>query len=200
MLPSLIAISTAMCLTLKRFILHPEVMRRARSELDTIVGSGRLPTLDDRQRMPYFEACIRESLRLDTLVPSNLAHRALVDTKLGEYTVPKDGIVITVFHSAHLDESEFADARTFRPERFLHANTGDLDVALDKSLPFGLGKRLCAGETFSRNMMFLFLAAILQSFDLSTVPGERFAHPAHDEQATGFTKTVPDFRLKFTSR
>lgn len=200
MLPSLIGISTSAALVLKRFILHPAVLKRARNELETIVGAGRLPSLDDRQRTPYFEACIRESLRLDTLVPSNLAHRALCDTKIGDYTVPKDGIVITIFHSAHRDADEFADALAFRPERYLDAHSGRLDVGLDKSLPFGLGKRLCAGETFARNMLYLFLAAIVQNFEFSTVPGERMAHPERDRVATGFTKTVPDFRLKFTSR
>lgn len=199
-LPALVGVSTAMCLTLKRLILNPDCMRRVQRDLDETVGRGRLPTLDDRQRLPYVEAMLRESLRLDTLVPSNIAHCALEETTVGEYVIPKGALVVTVLESVHRDDSEFADALSFRPQRFLDAETGALNVALDRSLPFGLGKRLCAGETFARNAMFLFVTAIVQNFDVSVPQGERIDHPDQDRLASGFSRTVPDFRLKFSAR
>lgn len=39
--------------------------------------------------MPYIEATIRESLRHETLVPSNLPHTAVADTTIKGYDIPK---------------------------------------------------------------------------------------------------------------
>jgi cytochrome P450 len=37
-------------------VLFPEVQRRAQAELDVVIGRERLPTFDDRPRLPYIEA------------------------------------------------------------------------------------------------------------------------------------------------
>ena len=41
-------------------ILFPEVQKKAQAELDDIIGSERLPTLSDRQSLPYLEALVKE--------------------------------------------------------------------------------------------------------------------------------------------
>ena len=50
-------------------MLFPEVQKKCHDELDNIVGSGRLPTIDDFERLPYIRQTIKEALRcrLDTL-------------------------------------------------------------------------------------------------------------------------------------
>lgn len=39
--------------------------------------------------MPYTESCLREVMRLETLVPLNLPHRAQTNTTLNGYNIPK---------------------------------------------------------------------------------------------------------------
>lgn len=39
--------------------------------------------------MPFVEATLRESMRLDTLAPNGVPHLALNDTKVGGYDLPK---------------------------------------------------------------------------------------------------------------
>lgn len=39
--------------------------------------------------LPYVEACIRETLRHDTLIPSGLPHTATADTTFRGYNIPK---------------------------------------------------------------------------------------------------------------
>lgn len=34
-------------------MLHPEAQKRAQQELDTVVGSDRLPTIADRSSLPF---------------------------------------------------------------------------------------------------------------------------------------------------
>ena len=38
--------------------LHPEVAAKARKEIDSVVGAGRLPTFNDRPSLPYVDAVI----------------------------------------------------------------------------------------------------------------------------------------------
>lgn len=39
--------------------------------------------------MPYTEACLREMMRMESLVPLSVPHRAVKDTKFGGYDVPE---------------------------------------------------------------------------------------------------------------
>ena len=49
--------------------LFPQVQRRAQAELDVVVGRDRLPTLDDKQRLPYIEALCKELMRWQMVTP-----------------------------------------------------------------------------------------------------------------------------------
>lgn len=44
-------------------ILYPDVAAKARRELDTVIGSERLPNLHDRCSLPYVDAIVKEVLR-----------------------------------------------------------------------------------------------------------------------------------------
>ena len=49
--------------------LNPEVARKAQAEIDTVVGSDRLPQISDRPRMHYTDAILKEVLRWQVPAP-----------------------------------------------------------------------------------------------------------------------------------
>ena len=49
--------------------MHPEVQTNAQREIDEVVGSGRLPTMQDRESLPYVSAIIKENMRWHAVVP-----------------------------------------------------------------------------------------------------------------------------------
>lgn len=57
--------------------------------------------------MPYTEATIREILRLETGVPSGVAHAALIDTKLCGYDLPKVLIMNWIENKKKLNSIQF---------------------------------------------------------------------------------------------
>lgn len=182
---------------IQRLLLNPRCLARIQSELDEVVGSGRLPTLDDRVNLHYTEACLREILRLETIAPSAIGHRAAKDAKLEGYDVKQETSVIVTLYAFHRDPAFWGeDAEEFRPERFLDEN-GKLSLKLDQSLPFGHGGRLCAGETFARNTFFLMTTAFLQNFHISLPDGERIDL---DQNMSGFIRYPPPFWVKATQR
>lgn len=50
-------------------VLFPQVQRRAQAELDAVIGRDRLPTLNDRPRLPYIEALCKELMRWNMVTP-----------------------------------------------------------------------------------------------------------------------------------
>nr|QZP43557.1 cytochrome P450 monooxygenase CYP304F32 [Ephestia elutella] len=195
MFPAASATEAVLSMLLERLLMHPELQDRVHEEIDRVVGSGRLPNLDDRSNLPFTEACIREALRFDTLVPLGVPHRATESTTFHGYDIPEG----TMFHAnylmLHKSKEIWGDPDTFRPDRFIV--DGKLDVSKDKSLPFGAGRRLCAGETFARQSMFQVFAGIMQTFRLEKAPG---AAPMPAPRLQGIITTIPDYWIKLTPR
>jgi hypothetical protein len=50
-------------------VLYPEVQKRAQAELDSVVSRDRMPTYDDKPRLPYIEAISKELLRWQMVTP-----------------------------------------------------------------------------------------------------------------------------------
>jgi hypothetical protein len=50
--------------------LFPQVAKRARAELDNVIGTDRLPTFEDRDSLPYINALVKEVFRWYTVVPT----------------------------------------------------------------------------------------------------------------------------------
>jgi cytochrome P450 len=49
--------------------IHPEIFKKAQAEVDAIVGIERLPTMEDRDQLPYVNAICKELLRWHVVVP-----------------------------------------------------------------------------------------------------------------------------------
>jgi cytochrome P450 len=50
--------------------MHPEVLLKAREEVDRVVGTERLPTLADRDKLVYIDAIVKEILRWNVVTPT----------------------------------------------------------------------------------------------------------------------------------
>ncbi|KAK6627540.1 hypothetical protein RUM44_010018 [Polyplax serrata] len=175
---------------------HPEVQKKAQEEIDAVIGRDRLPTLDDKPKMPYMEALTLESVRVFMGRTFSIPHRALRDTTLQGYDIPKDTMLIANFNNVLMDEKYWKDPEVFRPERFLD-ETGSVHIP-DQYLPFGfgtrvpspppcnwesvssfltfvflfLGKHRCMGEILAKANIFLFTTSLLQNFTFTVPEGE----------------------------
>ena len=49
--------------------LYPAVQKKAQEELDSVVGTDRLPELADKEDLPYVDALVKEVLRWNPVAP-----------------------------------------------------------------------------------------------------------------------------------
>ena len=162
--------TTANALTWTWYLLsqNPDAAARLHEELDTVLA-GQNPMVDDLPRLPYTRAVFAESLRL---YPPGwiIGRRALADYPVGDYVVPKDGIVILAPVVTQVDSRWFPDPLHFDPGRWM---ADDAEAARPKFayFPFGGGPRICIGEQFAWMEGILLLAAIASRWRPSLVPG-----------------------------
>jgi cytochrome P450 len=99
---------------------YPDVQERAqKKEIDQELGSYRNISWDNQTKLPYVMATILEVMRKTTIVPFALPHYTLRDTKLREYDIEKDTVVIFNLNSVAYEETYWGDPDNFRPERLL---------------------------------------------------------------------------------
>ncbi|XP_040159108.1 probable cytochrome P450 304a1 [Anopheles arabiensis] len=174
------------------------VVRRMQKEIDEVVDSDRLPTLNDRVNLPYTEATIREGLRIDTLIPSGIVHRAQQTIQFEGYSAPENTLFLFDLDSVNNQPEVWGDPRTFRPDRMLDEETGMLALSKDRSLTFSVGRRECPGQTYTRNVMFLIVATLVQRFELLPLQSDRL--PDLSKRQTGLVHGPDDFWVRFVPR
>jgi cytochrome P450 len=74
--------------------LHPEVQTKAQEELDRVLGPNKLPTFEDRSKLPYIDAMVKESLRWHPVAPMGIPHMCTVDDVYEGYRIPKGSLIM----------------------------------------------------------------------------------------------------------
>ncbi|KAG5645609.1 hypothetical protein DXG03_005747 [Asterophora parasitica] len=159
--PAVAAMSTFILL----MILHPDIQKRARDELDSVVGTKRLPDLADRPRLPYLEAILKEVLRWHTIGRLGIPHRAVQDDIYNGYLIPKDSIILPHMWNITRDPQLYSKPYEFRPERFMAGETNPPELDPNTYM-FGFGRRACPGRDFANTNMYITMAMTLSVFDI----------------------------------
>ncbi|KAH8116638.1 cytochrome P450 [Phellopilus nigrolimitatus] len=146
--------------------LYPEVQRQAQAEIDHVVGSQRLPTFADREKMPYIEAVLKESLRWNLVAPMALPHSALEERVHCGYLIPKGATIIANCWEFGHDPDTYVDPMTFKPERFLRLDGRESEMD-PNNYAFGFGRRLCPGKEFADASMWLVIAMTLATLNIT---------------------------------
>ncbi|KAL3462390.1 cytochrome P450 [Aspergillus heterothallicus] len=156
---------TTWTLAMLRF---PGVQTKAQEEIDRVVGSARLPTLNDRENLPYINAIVKETLRWWPIAPMGFPHTAAEDISYRGYTIPKGATLLPAVWWFLHDPEVYADPESFDPDRFL-APRNEPDPAGDA---FGNGRRVCVGQYFADESLYLHIVQSLAVFTIRKSVGE----------------------------
>ena len=182
--------TTAQALTWTWYLLsqHPAAEARMHAELDEVL-CGRTPTQEDMPRLAYTRRVIEESMRIYPTAPAISNRVASADDEICGVKVKKGTSIVIAPWLLHHHNRLWSDPNRFDPDRFLPENSAGRHRF--SYLPFGGGRRVCAGKALAMNEAVLILASLAQRYQLRLAPGE-VVHPE-----AGITLR-PKYGLKMT--
>ncbi|KAL0409542.1 UNVERIFIED_CONTAM: cytochrome [Sesamum radiatum] len=152
---------------------NPEAMEKVQKELSEVVGLNNIVEEFHLPRLKYLEAVLKETMRLHPAVPLLVPRSPNQTSIVGGYTVPKGATVFINVGWIQRDPSIWDSPSEFKPERFLDGNEKcDFSGNSFHYLPFGSGRRVCAGMPLAEKMLMYLLASLLHSFEWKLPDGE----------------------------
>ncbi|KAG0460241.1 hypothetical protein HPP92_023369 [Vanilla planifolia] len=157
-------------------IRQPELLARAQQEMDAVVGRGRLVTEGDLHNLPFLQAVVKETFRCHPVAPLSLPRLVTEDFEVDGYLIPKGATLLVNIWAIGRDQIAWPDDTfAFRPDRFL---PGGRHVGVDvkgndfELIPFGGGRRICAGLNLGLRMVQLLTATLVQAFHWELPEGQ----------------------------
>jgi cytochrome P450 len=139
---------------------HPDVEKRLRAEIDSVLG-GRTPTYEDLAALEYTGAVIDETLRLYPPTWSILRDVGDADVIDG-YPIQAGSSILVNIQLAHRLPEYWEQPDVFDPDRFLSGNAANRPRYA--YLPFGGGPRQCIAAALATMQMKLILAMLMQRY------------------------------------
>ena len=173
--------------------LNPQVQDKCFEEIKDVLGE-RCPSINDTSSMPYTMATLLEIQRMALVAESSIPHRLTKDTQVEGYKFKKGTIFVANLKKFLMDPDEFESPKLFKPERFISENGEVLKKEL--FVPFGIGKRICMGESLAKNELFIFFVRLLQRLEFTVTDPK----PNPKQYTTGITRIPKPFLVRVTDR
>ncbi|PUZ38292.1 hypothetical protein GQ55_9G184400 [Panicum hallii var. hallii] len=187
--------STGLQWIMAELVKNPSIQGKLYSEIKAATDDDKEEiSEEDVHKMPYLKAVILEGLRKHPPGHFVLPHKAAEDMEIGGYLIPKGTTVNFMVAEMGRDEREWKNPMEFSPERFLPGGDGeDVDVTGTKGIrmmPFGVGRRICAGLGIAMLHLEYFVANMVWEFEWQEVPGEEVDFAEKNEFTTVMKKPL----------
>ena len=169
--------STGLQWIMAELVKNPDIQDKLYHEIKAATDDDKEEVSEeDVHKMPYLKAVVLEGLRKHPPAHFVLPHKAAEDMEIGGYLIPKGTTVNFMVAEMGRDEREWKNPMEFSPERFLPGGDGEgVDVTGTKGIrmmPFGVGRRICAGLGIAMLHLEYFVANMVKEFEWQEVPGE----------------------------
>lgn len=149
-------------------VMFPHVQHKAQEEIDRVVGTDRLPNFDDRDRLPYVSALVKETRRWWPIASMGFPHAVDGDIEYDGLHIPKGALLLPAVWWFLHDPEVYADPASFDPDRFLSPrNEPDPDTE-----GFGYGRRICPGRFFADSSLYINIVQTLATINVGKSIGK----------------------------
>jgi cytochrome P450/nitrite reductase/ring-hydroxylating ferredoxin subunit len=152
---------------------YPEVQGKMQTEADAVVGGeAALTAYEQTSELNYIEAVAHETMRFKP-VATFLALQALREVTVGRLHMTEGTPVFLLLRPKGMEDSEFAEATQFTPERWLDYSRSDNPHHRNSYLPFGGGPRLCPGRSLALLEIKMAVSMICRHFHVVRAEPDR---------------------------
>ena len=178
---------------------NPQALERAQAEAREVLQGAPCPQSQEQlARLDWIEACANEAMRLKPVAPL-IFNEALRPSIVEGVPVSRGDIVVCLMRAPSMNEQLFANAREFRPERWI-AGEGAAANALGSAkrvvMPFGAGPRMCPGRYLALAEIKMCAAMLLANFDIEFVGTDSGKEP---EEEIALTMYPVGLKMKLKS-
>ncbi|KAF5181913.1 Flavonoid-3',5'-hydroxylase [Thalictrum thalictroides] len=149
---------------LAEMIINPSILHRAHAEMDRVIGRNRRLEESDIPNLPYLQAICKESFRKHPSTPLNLPRVSIEPCEINGYYIPKGTRLSVNIWAIGRDLNVWENPLEFNPDRFLGAKIDPRGNSFEL-IPFGSGRRICAGVRMGIVLVEYILGTLVHSFD-----------------------------------
>ncbi|KAF8015801.1 hypothetical protein BT93_H1366 [Corymbia citriodora subsp. variegata] len=158
--------STTVEWVMAELLQNSNVMNKVIQELTEVVGEDKMVEEHHLPKLEYLNAVIKEAFRLHPVLPLLVPRTPHACCVVQGYTIPKGSNIFLNMGYIQRDPKIWDKPSEFRPERFLEdPSKYDLSGNNFTYMPFGSGRRVCAGLALVERMLPYVLASLLHSFE-----------------------------------
>lgn len=154
--------SLSVAYVLRNLAANPDAQKKLQEEVDRVLPDRKPLTVAALDQMPYMKACIKESMRISPTVQGT-SRTLNCDIVLSGYRVPANTHMTINYYVSSVQESNFPDALTYKPERWIKGSQ-EYSAESFAFQPFGFGPRMCIGRRIADLEMFTLVSKIMQNF------------------------------------
>ncbi|KAK4400307.1 Flavonoid 3'-monooxygenase [Sesamum angolense] len=177
-------------------ISNPTVMEKVQEELKQVVGLNNMVEEVHIPKLLYLDAVLKETMRLHPAGPFLSPRTPSESCTVGGYTIPKDSAIFLNIWAIQRDPVAWDNPLEFKPERFLGGDENlDFSGKNFNYIPFGSGRRICAGLPLAERMLSYVLASLLHSFEWKLPEGEKL--DMEDKFGSVLRRENPLFAIPF---
>jgi len=146
---------------------HQDMQERCRQEAEEVLGDRVDVEWEDLGKFKYLTQCIKEVMRLHTIVPF-IGRELKEELVLDGMKLPAGTNIDIQIYQLHHNPTVWEDSLTFDPDRFLPENIDKRDTYA--FCPFSAGPRNCLGQNFSMQETKVILPRLLRRFRFELDP------------------------------
>ncbi|KAL6987735.1 hypothetical protein U1Q18_013483 [Sarracenia purpurea var. burkii] len=180
--------------SLAEMLKNPNILKKAQTEMDEVIGRQRRLLESDLPKLPYLQAICKETFRKHPSTPLNLPRIAGQACQVNGHYIPKNTRLSVNIWAIGRDPDVWENPLDFEPERFLAGKNAKLDPRGNdfELIPFGAGRRICAGTRMGIVLVEYILGTLLHSFDWELPDGVSGSELNMDESfGLALQKAVP---------
>ncbi|KAG6008149.1 hypothetical protein E4U21_004906 [Claviceps maximensis] len=186
--------ATTLTATFYHILRYPEAYDKLCREIRSSFADESGITGESLARLPFLNACVRETLRL--LPPANgkTAQRIAPQGHIAGIHITAGTIVSADLYTIQRSPEYFADASTFRPERWLDGEESADEFKTDHLTayrPFLIGSRACIGRHMAQQSIRLIVAGLLWRYDFELLDRDQFVW----ERDAGSSLIYTDYKV-----
>ncbi|XP_028110845.1 flavonoid 3',5'-hydroxylase 2-like [Camellia sinensis] len=158
---------------LAEMLKNPKILNQAQEEMDRVIGRNRRLEESDIPKLPYLQAICKETFRKHPSTPLNLPRVSAEACEVNGCYIPKNTRLAVNIWAIGRDPDVWENPLDFIPERFLSGKNTKIDPLGNhfELIPFGSGRRICAGARMGVVFVEYILGTLVHSFDWKLAHG-----------------------------